>query len=343
MRLDYRSEIVRYGLPGRLSGELVELFERWNGLPSVKRRTVTGVSYKTAYRRFVNLCACFRDLHEIGYRLQSVYNLREEHVRALVRSWEARGDAVGTIDNKLSYLRTLAVWAGKRGMVKESRAYASDPAAFRRTSYAEEDKSWEAKGVDPLEVIERVSRLDRVVAMQLELQWALGLRVEESFLLRPVQALRQALERERVRVEHGTKGGRPREVSLDEVVQVEVLSRAADLAVSASGTMIPRKYTLDAWRNRYYYVVRRSGISREEGLKVTSHGLRHQYLQRRFEKITGLPAPVKGGGGYDPGLLELAMREVVERAGHSDKYKAGAYLGRLAHARGALAKADATA
>lgn len=337
IKLDYRDELARYGLPGRLRAELEDLFRRHNHESAKKRFTQKPVSYKTAYRRFVNLCACFRDLHEIGYRLQSVYNLREEHVRALVRAWEAKGDAVGTIDNKLSYLRTLAAWAGKRGMVKESRAYASDPEAFRRTSYAKEDKSWEAKGVDPLEVIERVSRLDRVVAMQLELQWALGLRVEESFLLRPVQALRQALERERVRVEHGTKGGRPREVSLDEVVQVEVLSRAADLAVSASGTMIPRKYTLEGWRNRYYYVVRRSGISREEGLKVTSHGLRHQYLQRMFERITGRPAPVKGGGGYDPGLLDLAMREVVERAGHSDPYKAGAYLGRLAGARVALA------
>jgi hypothetical protein len=97
------------------------------------------------------------------------------------------------------------------------------------------------------------------------------------------------------------------------------------------------KYTLEGWRNRYYYVVRRSGILREEGLKVTSHGLRHQYLQRMFERITGRLAPVKGGGGYDPGLLELAMREVAERAGHSDPYKAGAYLGRLAGARGALA------
>lgn len=148
-------------------------------------------------------------------------------------------------------------------------------------------------------------------------------------MLRPAQALGQALERERVRVEHGTKGGRRREVSLDEVVQIEVLARAANLAVSASGTMIPRRYTLEQWRNRYYYVVRRCGISREGVLKVTSHGLRHQYLQRMFEKIIGRPAPVKGGGGYDPGLLDLAMREVVERAGHSDKYKAGAYLGQF--------------
>ncbi len=43
----------------------------------------------------------------------------------------------------------------------------------------------------------------------------------------------------------------------------------------------------------------------------------------------GAPLPIKGGAGYDPARLELALRDIVERAGHSDKYKAGAYLGAL--------------
>lgn len=334
MHLDYRREILRYGLPARLSGELVQLFEGKNGLPAKRRRTAAGVSYKTAYRRFVNLCAAFRDLHALGYRLQSVGSLREAHVRSLVRHWEGRGEAPGTIANKLSYLRALCAWAGKRGMIKEAAAYAAAPGAMRRALDAREDKSWEGAGVDPLEVIGAVARMDRAVALQLELQWAFGLRVEESFLLRPGQALAEALGRYAIRVEHGTKGGRPRDVGLDEVVQLEVLSRAARHAASPSSTLIPRRYTLAQWRNRYYYVVRRFGIARRGGLGVTSHGLRHQYLQRKFEEITGHPAPVKGGSGHDPALYELAMRIVVERAGHSDKYKAGAYLGRLKRERG---------
>ncbi len=69
--------------------------------------------------------------------------------------------------------------------------------------------------------------------------------------------------------------------------------------------------------------------SRARGLGVTSHRLRHQYLQRHFEVLVGAPLPIKGGAGYDPARLELALRDIVERAGHSDKYKAGAYLGAL--------------
>ncbi|WP_333839423.1 hypothetical protein [Pelomicrobium sp.] len=68
--------------------------------------------------------------------------------------------------------------------------------------------------------------------------------MEEAFLLRPTQALGQALARKQVRVGHGTKDGRPQKVSLDEVVQLEMLARAARLAASAAGTMIPRSYTL---------------------------------------------------------------------------------------------------
>jgi hypothetical protein len=73
-----------------------------------------------------------------------------------------------------------------------------------------------------------------------------------------------------------------------------------------------------------------ASVSRgERGLGVTSHGLRHQNLQRMFAKLTGRPAPVKGWSGYDLGLLDLAMREMVQPAGHSDPYKAGTCLGRL--------------
>jgi site-specific recombinase XerC len=49
----------------------------------------------------------------------SVYNLPEEHVQALVRRRETGGKSVGTIDNRLSCLRALCAWAGKRELFKE--------------------------------------------------------------------------------------------------------------------------------------------------------------------------------------------------------------------------------
>ena len=138
-----------------------------------------------------------------------------------------------------------------------------------------------------------------------------------------------ALERMAVRIEHGTKGGRPRKLGIDDVVQLYVLRRATDLARGPNETMIQADYTLKKWRRHYYYIMRVVGICRDKnnGLGITSHGLRHEYVNRLFERITGKPSPVKGGEGYDPQLLEWAIRECVERAGHEDIYKIGAYVG----------------
>lgn len=168
------------------------------------------------------------------------------------------------------------------------------------------------------------------MALQLELQLAFGMRAEESFLFRPMMSLIEALERHSVRIEHGTKGGLPRDVAVDETVQLDVLSRAGWRAKGKNSTMIPSDYSLASWRNHYYHVVRTCGIRKDTangGLGVTSHGLRHEYLNQLFEKIVGKPSPVRGGTDYDPHLYELAMRMVVERAGHFNRYKAGAYLG----------------
>lgn len=329
-RLDYHTAIRRYGFEADLEGDLVRLLLKHNKRPAKKRRTDTHISFKTEYLRFVNLCAALKELTAIGFPIKTIANFREKHVQALVHHWEVKGDGVGTIENKLSYLRALAEWIGKQNMVRSGRDYSSKPDEFLRSNVATADKTWTGNDVDVLGLLERVRLRDPVVAMQMELQMAFGMRVEEAMLFRPGKGLKEAMDRLQVHLDVGTKGGRPRDVPLDEIVQLDVLIRAASRVPNPSETLIPKKYSLQQWKDRYYYIVRGCGIKRnteEGGLGVTCHGLRHEYLNRLFERITGKPAPVKGGVGHDPGLYDLAMRMVVERAGHSDKYKSGAYLG----------------
>lgn len=325
--INYLAEIERYGFPDQLARELVKLFETRNGQPARKRHTDTLVAHNTRYRRFVNLCASLRDLAEIGYPIQSIYNLKERHIEALVRCWQSKRQGVGTVENKLSYLRTLCRWIGKPNMVRGGATYSEHPEAFRRPAAATRDKSWEGNGIDPLEVIERVRSYDEVVGMQLELMFLYGMRRKEACLLRPRVALRQALTTGKILVEHGTKGGRPREVYVDTIVQIEVLGRASELVQSPAGTMIPPSRTLDSWLNRFEHVCgRRARLTKKER-NTTAHGARHSYCQRKFSEITGKPAPIQGGGDYDPELLEQALRTVVEAAGHSRVAKSQAYLG----------------
>jgi len=318
---------ARYGLPEDLGAQLARVLHEHSGESvSTTRRSGKSVSWKTEEKRVMVMNQAIRELIVLGYRLQKLERLSETHIQALVSYWEGLGHAVGTIDGRLSILRTLAKWLGKPGMVKHGRIYAAVPEEYTRSHVAEEDKSWEGNGIEVLRVLERIRSANRVVAMHLELQWAFGIRVEESFLLRPEHALREAITRGAVGVTHGTKGGRARTVTVEDVVQIDVLTRASSLVVRSGGTMIPAKYTLEQWRKKYYYILSVHGVMKKL-MGVTSHGLRHQYLHQVWEKITGELAPVKGGEAAEEGLAAIAMAAVVERAGHYDARKSKAYLG----------------
>jgi hypothetical protein len=142
-------------------------------------------------------------------------------------------------------------------------------------------------------------------------------------LLRPLQCLRVSGH---LHVIDGTKGGRPRLIPIDAEWQYEVLIRAARLSNPRTGSMIPDPWSLKKWYRHFYHVLQKEGITR--GAKgVTVHGLRHAYLQRMYEAVTGVPAPIKRADRRpDPELHQAAMQRLVEAAGHSLAAKATAYI-----------------
>jgi hypothetical protein len=96
--------------------------------------------------------------------------------------------------------------------------------------------------------------------------------------------------------------------------------------------MIPEPWSLKKWYRHFYHVLQKEGITRG-GLGVTVHGLRHAYLQRMYEQITGVPAPIKRADYRpDPELHQRAMQQLVEAAGHSLAGKATAYISTFATA-----------
>jgi DNA-binding NtrC family response regulator len=129
-------------------------------------------------------------------------------------------------------------------------------------------------------------------------------------------------------VTRGTKGGRPREVPIE--TKIGILEEAAGLSNGLTGSTVPADRTLGQWRDWYYYVLEKHGITKR-GMGITSHGLRHEYLQTLYRDTTGVPAPIKRADARpDPKLHEEAMRRVVEAAGHSRLNKSGAYLSTFA-------------
>ena len=192
------------------------------------------------------------------------------------------------LQNNLSIFRTFSGWIGKAGMVRASHHYVKDPQSVKRQLVTTTDKTWSGQGVDIPALLKTVKALDERVACALTAQWAFGLRMKEAALLKPHGADKGAY----LAVNWGTKGGRDRTVPLDNDLKHATLAWMKTLVTQTHGCLISKAMTFVQWRNRFYYVCRQAGLTRERGL--VSHGLRHEHLNALYTAITGAhPAPSK--------------------------------------------------
>ncbi|MCA7954241.1 integrase domain-containing protein [Burkholderia seminalis] len=325
--LNVRAVVGRYRLSPEFRDALLVLFDQHVAeIHSTTRISKRSLSIKTQEYRATAICKAFVELREGGFALQTPWSLKTKHVEYLVDRWVKDQQSGGTIENKLTYLRALAQWLGKANLVGTLGDYVDRREAGLERSYvATEDKSWVANGVDAVAKIAEIAQTCPYTGVQLKLQAAFGLRVEESFMLRPVDAVRDP---HMLAVTRGTKGGRPREVPIEK--KIAILEEAARLSNGVTGSTIPVGRTLKQWRDWYYYVLAKHGVTKS-GIGVTSHGLRHEYLQALYEQVAEVPAPIKGSAARpDPAAHEDAKRRVVEAAGHSRPSKANAYLSTFA-------------
>jgi integrase len=224
------------------------------------------------------------DVKKAGFKIQNLLNVEQRHIHAACQAWREAKVAASTIQTRLSVLRWLSKALGKRGLVLDATEYGFTALDIRRRYVAMEDKSWSSK-TDTEKLIDAANAKEKWTGLILELQLAFGLRLSEAMLLRP----RSSDTSEGLIVEHGTKGAKTRVVPIRTPKQRDVLDRAKKASEkNAKGSMVPRGYTPAQARARMYYVLRVIGATKA-GLGITSHGLRHQYANDRYEEITGIP------------------------------------------------------
>lgn len=324
--LNVRAIVNSYGFGPEFRDAMLKLFdENVSRVHSTTRISNRALSIKTQEYRAAKLCKAFKELRDGGFALQTPWSLKHKHVQHLVDKWIAAGQSGGTIENKLTYLRAIAQWMGKTNLIGSLGEYADrDALGLKRSYVATEDKSWAAHGVDAVAKIDEIAQTCPYTAVQLKLQAAFGLRIEESFMLRPAEAARNQVTGGDARHE-GRASTRSSYRNKDRYPR-----RAARLSNGQTGSTVPADRTLRQWRDWYYYVLEKHGVTRR-GIGITSHGLRHEYLQTLYEETAGVPAPIKRADARpDPQLHEEAMRRVVEAAGHSRLTKSGAYLSTFA-------------
>lgn len=294
------------------------------------------VSYKTMQEREGELGLFFNTLWSFPeYRSVDPRSLRPKHTVAVFAAWRARGLSAKTLTNRVSSLRTLAFWLGKRGLVETAVNVGLDLKGLRVSQVATRDKSWSSAGIDVAAVIAAAERRCPYVAASIALEAAFGLRRKESVMIHPhegVVPIEQApsyIDRPEgvthVFLVVGAKGGRPRAVPITTEEQWAALRRAQALVAPGQPLGRPGK-SLQAnlsWMDR---VLRRIGITAKES-GVTGHGLRHQRCNDEYERITGEPSPVRGGKAVDRDLDKRAREHIAEIAGHGRTQPVSAYCG----------------
>nr|WP_297383522.1 phage integrase N-terminal domain-containing protein [uncultured Roseateles sp.] len=294
------------------------------------------VSHKTRYDRAQFLRRFFRDLHDkAGFKqLPDPRNLGQKHLRAMVKVWQQDHLAPSTIQTYLSFLRGLAMWLGKPGLVREPAFYGLDVDEYQRHESAQRDRSWSAHGVDIDAVVTEVCAFDRYVGASLRLIRAMGLRRKESVLFRPFASVvpfedtglppEERLADRYVRIKG--KGGRERYVPLDSPARITAVEFAQRAVGGRDAHMGDPANDLKKNLRRFDYVLAKFGITLGQ-LGVTAHGLRHETLINHFQALTGTPPPVRGGGSLCPEVDRSARLAVSRLAGHARVRASAAYLG----------------
>jgi integrase len=325
--------------PGHRDWKLVVslLLKRHNAQHSTKHK---GVSGKTMHDRESFYFAFFDDLRmHTPYRRVEPRRLRAVHVDAIAAVWAERGLSAGTVATYLSYLRTWCQWTGRAPQVVRDAAhyYGEDSPLAHRRQAADRDRSWVAAGIAFPEVRATIEALCPYVAMQTEFCRLFGVRAKEARCLRPHEAVvprEAALPRDvdpaldathYLRLDAGTKGGRPRDMPITTEAHRALIARAQ--ALVGPGQHLGRPgYSLKANTAHFYAVLARVGVTRKQ-LGVTAHGLRHEFGNDAYERHAGTASPVRGGLAPDRARDREARTRVSRLLGHNRPAVASCYLG----------------
>jgi integrase len=299
-----------------------------------------GVAYDTMADRRQFLYRVFETLLHNPIKTYKLdpRSLSGRHVDVLMTIWRQRAEVgelgASSLQKYHSMLKTFTQWIGKPKLVKPMSAYFDDTALYKRGYVAKESKAPRARGVDIDKLVAEIEARDVRAAAATRLMAAFGLRFKESVMCRPhadVVTAAQAGKSDAdtgmyLHVHRGTKGGRRRYVPIDTPERQRAVDIARLIAKEENESVSdPRLELVQAIRH-LRYVMECCGMTKAD-LKVTPHGLRHQYAADEYERATGVRPPVEGGAAPDKAIDVAARQDVSMRLGHGRPAISNTYLG----------------
>lgn len=317
-------------LPARFQNELDRILNGHNSFRATRKHGKASAKTRLERASFYRLA--FAQLSEMGFRLASPRNLGSRHIEVLLQRWDQEGIAIITLHTRVSFLRTFCGWINKPGMVQDVHDYLPGKDVARHT-VAKANRAWLPNGVEASEVIARAREIDERLSVMLAIENAFGLRMKEAIEMRPAWC--RADSGNALDIHEGTKGGRWRRIPIDTDYKREVFEWA--LRVAATGKTGRIRWPDRTWtqaKRRYYYLLSEKLGVNLNNLGVTSHGLRHEYAQEKYQNVTGMPSPIAGADPrqVDPVKHHVAGIEVSRDLGHGRVQVTASYYGSQGHA-----------
>lgn len=315
----YRIEKAHPGDPMR---QLSEYFQRFTvpAAPGIKRDA--SLSTQRLYAK--RLGSCVRELYSLNIKIQKLSELSRKHIVRLTALWEQDQRSASTMANKVTVLRRFGTWIGKPDLCPALPDLLSDPNRAKRHYSALTSKAISARNIDPEMLFQDMDKHSLVTGLQLRLQLAFGLRVQETVMFKPFASDRG----KELFVMDGTKGGKARLIPITTPEQRRLIDEAKVMAsANAKGILSDspkRKLQQSVWR--YYYLCKKIGLTQKD-LGCTSHGLRHEFANNVYRDITGTESPVNGGQRLPAHIDHAAQLEVSQVLGHARRSITSAYLG----------------
>lgn len=288
-------------------------------------------SERTVSARKECLRSSFKQLRELGYRLENPSNLSLKHVRALTEYWVYKREMTPkTIEGKLSNLRIFSGWIGKKGMIGSKYDFirTGDADLIKTQAAATSSMSWAGNYIDVRSMFTRVDNEDKRLGLMLRVELGFGLRREEV-LKCDIHA--QDFGSFLAVFENHGKGGKARDVQtltsaqralIDYVKQRIPKNERLGWPYNKDGSPATLKQNLARYRN----LMSRLGITKRK-MGVTGHGLRAQFAENQALAL-GLIPPSMGGsrGQVDRPTLKSRLTKISEALGHHRTVVVSAYF-----------------
>jgi len=235
----------------------------------------THANCKTACKEFSIL------LKENGVR--DLRKVERSHVQAYADHLNARYERgeikAGTPQD---YLSKINVAMQEARLDQECRVRGKTDAGLpSKSGITEADKSTPQHNFDAAK-----QGLTERLGAQLDLQREMGLRFKESSLIDARAVLKHAEQTGKIKIIDGTKGGRPREIPITSLTQINALKHAAEIQ-QGDRSLVPDDLKWVQYQNQCYRAIAKTDLH--------FHGNRHHYANERYQALIGVNGPVRAG------------------------------------------------